>query len=76
MPPAFEVDNNLISTMSHYDNRMYLNVNLLLVVDSISAISIVIRHKHAIDSAPNILFNRHMIEKYPHIKLAMLFISF
>jgi hypothetical protein len=49
---------------------------LILVVGPISAISIVIRRKRSIDSAPNILFNLRIIEKYPHIKSMMLFMSF
>jgi hypothetical protein len=49
---------------------------LILVVGPISAISTVIRRKRSIDSAPNILFNLRIIEKYPHIKSMMLFISF
>jgi hypothetical protein len=49
---------------------------LILVVGPISATSIGIRRKRSIDSAPNILFNLRIIEKYPHIKSMMLFISF
>ena len=39
-------------------------------------ISIAIRRAHSSDSQPYLSYNHHIIEKYPHIKYVLLYMSF